>query len=82
MELKQQEDVINIPVGDLEHLEEVVDAFNESYKTNFQILGSEYYDGVEFAYVKKNGAKDDLVFLLGYFYGGKMWRVRQENPHY
>lgn len=80
MESNNKKKIINIPTGNPTIVEELVNDFNSRYKVEFKYLGSEDRDGVEFALVERGASISlDEVFLLGFFYGGKVRQLRDSK---
>ncbi|HTF06121.1 MAG TPA: hypothetical protein VK826_18955 [Bacteroidia bacterium] len=65
------ENIIEIPTGNADALESVMNDFNQRYKTDFKIREIEDRDGVIFVVVDQGSADSSNVFMFGLFYG--MW---------
>jgi hypothetical protein len=72
-------DIINIATGDPELVKKTVDRLNKVYKADFEYIGSEDRDGVEFAIVKRGKSTLDQIYLLGFFQGCTIQELRDKK---
>jgi hypothetical protein len=78
--MKNNENVLEIPTGSSKLLVEVIEKFNTAYKADFKFLHSDDRDGVEFGIVEKcSKCSDNMVFMLGFFWGGKVTSLRSKG---
>lgn len=60
------------------NLQQIIDWYNRNYNTDFSIVGI-ISDEVEFAEIEVSRYKDSDLFALGYQFGVKEQRLRDEG---
>jgi hypothetical protein len=76
----EQNRKIEIPTGSSSILIDVINKFNNTYKTDFEFIESEDRDGVEFGIVKRGDkCSDNMVFMLGFFFGARVNDLRTKR---
>lgn len=71
--------ILNIPTGNSNIVRNIIDSFNDRYKTDFSVHSIEDRDGVEFVIVDINSNSIDDVYMLGFFHGMEIQELRQSG---
>ncbi len=69
---------ITVICNDEKYLQQVIDWYNNNYKTDFKIINL-IYDEVNFAEIEVSKYKQSDLFDLGYQFGVKEQRLRQQG---
>jgi len=78
MEQNNKRLIFTVICNDEGYLNQVIDWYNSSYKTDFRIIRI-INDEVGFAEIEVSNYKDSDLFDLGYQFGVKEQRLRQEG---
>lgn len=74
-----QNKTIEIPSDGVEVDTKIIKEFNDTYKKNFKVVGSENRDGVEFILIDAGENSLSNIYQLAFFHGLRIQRLRMEK---